>query len=252
MRGSGIWASEQLNLLSNVGRKVNSSTMFSRVIDTTGSRPEARPARTPYLLATIGLVLLLAVTFVPWYRVGASDLPRTAWQENPIVLALLLAVVLAGAALAGSGARGRPVGRRAAASAFGPTLIATIVAVVRLFIDRPGGNAATPSRSVAIRCCWRSTWSRRAPSLPWHGPVAVASAFIGPFKPHQYHDLTLLARQAATSSADAALRVAVRRASAGDEAAAPGPAGATGSLLRFPGGVIASTGVVNRRHAITY
>jgi hypothetical protein len=86
---------------------------------------------------------LLAVTFVPWYRVGASHLPRTAWQENPVVLALLLAVVLAGAVLAGAGVSGRPVRRRASASVFGLTLIATIVVVVSLFIDRPGGNAAT-------------------------------------------------------------------------------------------------------------
>jgi hypothetical protein len=122
---------------------VNFSTMSSRATQTTVRRPAARSTRTPYLLAATGSILLLAVTFVPWYRVGASHLPRTAWQENPIVLALLLAVVLAGAALAGAGARGRPARRRALASVFGLTLIATIVVVVWLFIDRPGGNAAT-------------------------------------------------------------------------------------------------------------
>ena len=122
---------------------MNFSAMSSRVVEATGRRPAARPKRTPYLLAAIGSILLLAVTFVPWYRVGASHLPRTAWQENAIVLALLLAVVLAGAAVAGAGARGKPARRRALASVFGLTLIATIVVVVRLFIDRPGGNAAT-------------------------------------------------------------------------------------------------------------
>jgi hypothetical protein len=86
---------------------------------------------------------LLAVTFMPWYQVGTSHLPRTAWQENPVVLALILAVVLAGAALAGAGARGRPVRRRAVASVFGLTLITTLAVVFSLFIDRPGGNAAT-------------------------------------------------------------------------------------------------------------
>ena len=122
---------------------MNFSTMSSRVFETTGRRPAARLKRAPYLLAAIGSVLLLAVTFVPWYQVGTSHLSRTAWEGNPIVLALLLAVVLAGAALACAGARGRPVRRRALASVFGLTLIATVVVVVRLFIDRPGGNAAT-------------------------------------------------------------------------------------------------------------
>jgi hypothetical protein len=85
---------------------VTFSTMPSRVIETTPRWAAARFSRTPYLLAAIGSVLLLAVTFVPWYRVGTSHLPRTAWQGNPIVLALLMAVVLAGAAVAGAGALG--------------------------------------------------------------------------------------------------------------------------------------------------
>src|SRR5215469_16078549 len=114
---------------------MNTSTMSSRVSETTGSRPAAQPRLTSHLLAAIGSILLLAVTFVPWYRVGTSHLPRTAWQEDPFVLALLLAVVLAGAVLAGGGARGRPVRRGAVASVFGLALIATIAVVVRLFID---------------------------------------------------------------------------------------------------------------------
>jgi hypothetical protein len=113
------------------------------MIETAGSRPGGLRRWAPYLLAAIGSILLLAVTFLPWYRVGPGHLPRTAWQEDPVVLALLLAVVLAGAALAAAGARGRPVGRRAVASVFGLTLIATLVVVFSLFIDRPGGNAAT-------------------------------------------------------------------------------------------------------------
>ena len=120
-----------------------SSSTMSQVIETPSGRPAALLRRTPYLLAGIGSILLLAVTFAPWYRVSGGHVPRTAWQENPIVLALLLAVVLAGAALAGSGARSEPAQRRALASVFGVTLIATIAVVVSLFIDRPGGNAAT-------------------------------------------------------------------------------------------------------------
>ena len=122
---------------------MNFPTMSARMIETTGRLPAARSRQIPYLLAATGSVILLVVTFVPWYRVGTTHLPRTAWQENPIVLALLLAVVLAGAALAAAGARGRTARRRVLASVFGLTLIATIVVVVRLFIDRPGGNAAT-------------------------------------------------------------------------------------------------------------
>jgi hypothetical protein len=117
--------------------------MSSPVVEGKGSQPAAWRRRSPYLLAGIGSILLLAVTFAPWYRMGASHLSRTAWQEDPVVLALLLAVVLAGAALAGAGARGRPLRRRILASVFGITLVTTIVVVVRLFIDRPGGNAAT-------------------------------------------------------------------------------------------------------------
>jgi hypothetical protein len=113
------------------------------VIGITGSRPAGWRRRIPYLLAGLGSILVLAVTFMPWYRVGTSHLPRTAWQENPVVLALLLVVVVAGAALAGAGARGRPVPQRAVAPVFGLTLITTLVVVFTLFIGRPGGNAAT-------------------------------------------------------------------------------------------------------------
>jgi hypothetical protein len=117
--------------------------MSSPVLAMTGSRPGGWHGRVQYLLAGIGSILLLAVTFLPWYRVGASHLPRSAWQEDPVVLALILAVVVAGAALAGAGAGGKPVPQRAVAPVFGLTLITTLVVVFTLFIDRPGGNAVT-------------------------------------------------------------------------------------------------------------
>jgi hypothetical protein len=122
---------------------MSTSTMSSLMIETTGSRPGGLRRRVPHLLAGIGSIVLLAVTFLPWYRVGPGQLPRTPWQENPAVLALLLAVVLAGAALAAAGACHWPVAPRAIASVFGLTLIATVVVAFSLFIDRPGGNAAT-------------------------------------------------------------------------------------------------------------
>jgi hypothetical protein len=86
---------------------------------------------------------VLAATLVPWYRVGSDHLSRTAWQEDPIVLVLLLVAVLAGAVLAGARALGPALARHAAAGVFGVTLIATVAVAVRVFIDRPGGNAAT-------------------------------------------------------------------------------------------------------------
>src|SRR5215469_9525062 len=122
---------------------MNTSTMSSPLIETAGGRSAGLRRHAPYLLAGIGAIVLLAVTFLPWYRVGPGQLPRTAWQEDPVVIALLLVVVLAGMALAAAGARGRPVAPRAAVSVFGLTLIATLVVVCSLFIDRPGGNAAT-------------------------------------------------------------------------------------------------------------
>lgn len=122
---------------------MTSSTMSSSVTETASGRPTAWRGRTSSLLAGIGSILVLAVTFAPWYRVSGDHVPRTAWQVDPLVLALLLAVVLAGAALAAAGARCRPVRRGAVASVFGVTLVATIAVVFRLFFERPGGNAAT-------------------------------------------------------------------------------------------------------------
>jgi hypothetical protein len=95
------------------------------------------------VLAAAGSILLLVVTFVPWYRVGPGQLSRSAWQESPVVLVLLLTVALAGGGLAAAAFRGRALTERTSAAVFALTLATTLVVVFRLFIDRPGGNAAT-------------------------------------------------------------------------------------------------------------
>jgi hypothetical protein len=95
------------------------------------------------LLAAVGSMLVLAVTFAPWYRVGPGHVARSVWQESPLVLALLLATVLAGGVLTYAAARGRILAKRTLVSVFALTLAATLVVVFRLFIERPGGNAAT-------------------------------------------------------------------------------------------------------------
>lgn len=120
-----------------------SPTTSIPVTDVASYGRTAPARRIASLLAAIGSLIVLAATFMPWYRTGAQHLPRTAWQAGPVVVALLLAVAIAGAALAAAGARKRSLRRRAGASVFGLTLITTIAVVVSLFIDRPGGNAAT-------------------------------------------------------------------------------------------------------------
>jgi len=95
------------------------------------------------VLAAAGSMLLLAMTFMPWYRIGPGRIPRSAWHDSPAVLALLLAVVLAGGTLAFALARGLPVQRHTLTSVFGLTLVATIVVVFRLFIDPPASDAPT-------------------------------------------------------------------------------------------------------------
>jgi hypothetical protein len=105
--------------------------------------PQARRQPVPPVLAAAGSILLLVVTFVPWYRVGPEHAFRSAWQENPLVLVLLLAVVLVGGALATAAYRGRALTERTLAAVFALTLVTTLVVVFRLFIERPGGNAAT-------------------------------------------------------------------------------------------------------------
>lgn len=112
--------------------------MSSAAIGQESSRLRAWRERLPRVLAAVGSIVLLAATFAPWYRVGHAY--RSAWQESPIVLALLLAVILAGGALAVTTAAGRSVDRRTLVSIFGLTLVATLAVVFRLFIDRPGGN----------------------------------------------------------------------------------------------------------------
>lgn len=117
--------------------------MSSAAAEPEGSRPGKWRERTPTVLAAVGSVVLLAATFAPWYRTGSGHAYRSAWPEDPIVLALLLAVVLAGGALAYVTARGRHGDSRALVSIFALTLAATLAVVFRLFIDRPGGNAST-------------------------------------------------------------------------------------------------------------
>jgi hypothetical protein len=102
-----------------------------------------RRSRLSVVLAAAGAVLLLLVTFLPWYKVGTAKVSRSAWQENPAVLALLLLVVAIGVALAIAWARGRNLKERTLKGVFAVTMAATLVVVFRLFIERPGGNTAT-------------------------------------------------------------------------------------------------------------
>jgi hypothetical protein len=117
--------------------------MSSEMTERDVARPQARWQPVPRVLAAVGAILLLGITFVPWYRVGPGQVSRSAWQESPVVLVLLLAVVLAGGALALTTSRGRALAGRTLAAVFALTLATTLVVVFRLFIDRPGGNAAT-------------------------------------------------------------------------------------------------------------
>jgi hypothetical protein len=118
-------------------------TMSSQMTDAEISRQQARRQPVTMVLAGAGSILLLIATFLPWYRVGPEHVSRSAWQESPIVLVLLLAVVLVGAALAYAAASGRVLAERTLVSVFALTLATTLVVVFRLFFERPGGNAAT-------------------------------------------------------------------------------------------------------------
>jgi hypothetical protein len=111
--------------------------------DKQNDRPARRGTRPSQVLATVGAVLLLGMTFAPWYKVGSGHVSRNAWQENPVVLALLLLVVLIGAALAFAWSRGREINQRTLQGVFAVTMAATLVVVFRLFIERPGGNSST-------------------------------------------------------------------------------------------------------------
>jgi hypothetical protein len=117
--------------------------MSAQITEAETSRQQARRQPAPMVLAGAGAILLLIVTFAPWYRVGPEHVARSAWQESPLVLVLLLAVVLVGAALAYAAARGRALAERTLVSVFALTLATTLVVVFRLFIERPGGNAPT-------------------------------------------------------------------------------------------------------------
>jgi hypothetical protein len=115
-------------------------------IDQAGRRPATSPPvrdRVAALLAITGALSLVTAMFLPWYRTGEAGSAESAWQADTYVLPLLLALVLIGTLLAAATAAGRSVGfgTAAAITAFG--FLVTIVVVVRLFIDRPGGNAGT-------------------------------------------------------------------------------------------------------------
>jgi hypothetical protein len=95
------------------------------------------------LLAGTGSIVVLAMTFAPWYRVGPEHVSRSVGQESPLVLVLLLATVLAAGVLTCAAGRGRIPAKPTLVSVFLLTLATTLLVVFRLFIERPGGNAAT-------------------------------------------------------------------------------------------------------------
>jgi hypothetical protein len=99
--------------------------------------------RVAGLFAGAGALLLVAVMFLPWYRAAGAGRSESAWQAYSFELALLLVLAVAGVALAAGTAAGRRVRVAATAAVTAMAFLATITVVVRLFIDRPGGNAAT-------------------------------------------------------------------------------------------------------------
>jgi drug/metabolite transporter (DMT)-like permease len=94
-------------------------------------------------LAAVGSILALAVTFAPWYRIGPGHVSRSVGQESPLILVLLLTTALAAGVLTYAAARGRIPAKRTLVSVFVLTLVTTLAVAFRLFIERPGGNAAT-------------------------------------------------------------------------------------------------------------
>jgi asparagine N-glycosylation enzyme membrane subunit Stt3 len=117
-------------------------TVSSRINEQETDRLTPRPQLIPLALAATGAILLLAMTFAPWYRIGPGQAFRTAWQGSPLLLVLLLAVVLAGIVLANAAARGGILAERALVAVFALTMATTLIVVFRLFIERPGGNTA--------------------------------------------------------------------------------------------------------------
>jgi hypothetical protein len=95
------------------------------------------------VLAVAGSLLSLAALFLPWYQVGPGHAPRTLAEQNPVMLVPMAAVILAGGALAGTLARGKTPAARTLRAIFTLTFATTLAVVFTLFIDRPGGNAAT-------------------------------------------------------------------------------------------------------------
>ena len=100
-------------------------------------------ARLPMMLAAAGSLLSLAVLFLPWYQVGPGHAARTLAGQDPVMLVPMAAVILAGGALATGLARGKTPAARTLRAVFMLTFATTLAVVFTLFIDRPGGNAAT-------------------------------------------------------------------------------------------------------------
>lgn len=104
-------------------------------------RPLARPASIA--LAAAGSLLSLATVFLPWYQVGPGHAARTLAGQDPVMLAPMAAVILAGGALVAALARGQAPAARTLRAIFTLTFATTLAVVFTLFIHRPGGNAAT-------------------------------------------------------------------------------------------------------------
>jgi len=95
------------------------------------------------VLAAAGSLLSLAVLFLPWYQVGPGHASRTLAEQSPVTLVPMAAVIIAGGALAAGLARGKTPAARALRAVFTLTFATTLAVVFTLFIQRPGGNAAT-------------------------------------------------------------------------------------------------------------
>jgi hypothetical protein len=82
--------------------------------------------------------------FLPWYRDADTDGGTlSAWGGYWFVIAEMLLLLLVGAGLALGVLAARPLRRPVLNVVIGFTFLVTITVVIALFINRPGGNAAT-------------------------------------------------------------------------------------------------------------
>jgi len=96
------------------------------------------------VLAGAGALLLPVAMFLPWYRDADADGGTlTVWGGYWFVIAEMLVLSLVGAGLALGVLAGRLMAGPAANVVIGFSFLVTITVVIALFIDRPGGNAAT-------------------------------------------------------------------------------------------------------------